>query len=354
MDIGLFLLQQMRDRAIPPAQVVADTMAETELAEALGFDVVWFAEHHFANLGLCPAPLLVAAHAAARTRRIRLGTGVVVLPLYNPMRLVDEAAYVDILSGGRLILGVGSGSHRHEFAGLGIPIDEARARFGEVLEIVEQARTGDHVAFEGRFFQVPPTALPLRPVQRPLPVFLAGLARDAEIVRHVATRGYTPFVSAMWMPAEAVAATRRIYDDARARIGQDPAGGSFAIQRLVYVTDDPADARDAALRAIDTHRVVAALKAGTGRFDGPFVAEDAHPGDPTVDEVLAKAMIGPPERCIALLLRDLELVRPSHLSLFMNFGGLGHRRVARSMERFAAEVMPALAAAAPARAAAAD
>lgn len=343
MEIGLFLLQQMRDPSVPASRVVGDAIAQTMLAEELGYDTVWFAEHHFANLGLCPSPLLVAAHAAGRTTRIRLGTGVVVLPFYNPMRLVDEIAYVDQLSGGRLALGVGSGSHQHEFSGLGIPIAEARARFGEVLDVIDLAMAGDMVEYHGRFVNVPPTHVPLRSIQRPVPIYLAGLAKDPTMIERVVRRNYTPFVSAMWMPSAAVAAVRAPFDAARRAAGRDPAAGAFAIQRLVYVTDDRADAEDAARRAIYTHRLVAALKAGSGRFEAGYVAEEAGEHDPTPEEVLAKAMIGPPERIIEMLRRDVAEVGPSHLSLFMNFGGMEHGRVARSMERFVTEVRPHLA-----------
>lgn len=340
MEIGLFLLQQMRDPSVPASRVVGDAIRQTVLAEELGFDTVWFAEHHFANLGMCPSPLLVAAHAAARTTRIRLGTGVVVLPFYNPMRLVDEIAYVDVLSGGRLALGIGSGSHRHEFAGLGIPIAEARARFGEVLDVIDLAMDGDVVEYHGQFFDVPRAHVPLRPVQRPVPIYLAGLAKDPAMVERVVRRNYTPFVSAMWMPPSAVAAVRAPFDQARRAAGQDAAAAPFAIQRLAYVTDDRADAEDAARRAIYTHRLVATLKAGTGRFEGGHVVEEAGEHDPTPEEVLAKAMIGPPDRIIEMLRRDVAEVGPSHLSLFMNFGGMEHARVARSMARFMTEVRP--------------
>lgn len=340
MEIGLFLLQQMRDRSVPASRVIGDAMAQAVLAEELGFDTVWFAEHHFANLGMCPSPLLAAGHAAARTKRIRLGTGVVVLPFYNPMRLVDEIAYVDHLSGGRLTVGIGSGSHRHEFAGLGIPITEARARFGEVLDVLDLALEDGEVEYHGRFVSVPQTQLPLRPLQGRVPIYLAGMAKEPEMVERAVRRHYTPFVSAMWMPASAVARIRAPFDAARRAAGRDWTREPFAIQRLVYVTDDAADAADAAARAIYTHRLVAHLKAGTGRFDGGYVADDATDHDPTPEEVLDKAMIGPADRIIQMLQQDMAEVGPSHLSLFMNFGGMEHARVARSMERFMADVRP--------------
>ena len=121
MKYGFFLLSPQIDRDRSAATVLADTIAMAEEAEGLGFDHLWVAEHHFANLSLSPSPLITLSHLAARTQRIRLGTGVLVLPLQDPMRLAEEIAYVDIVSGGRLDYGVGRGSIRAHFDGFGIP-----------------------------------------------------------------------------------------------------------------------------------------------------------------------------------------------------------------------------------------
>jgi len=115
MDFGLFSLMSRRDAATLATRIVHDTVEQVRLAEQAGFAIAWFAEHHFSNYSLCPSPLLMAAHAAAVTTRIRLGTGVVVLPLYMAPRLLAEIGLVDTLSDGRLVLGVGSGYQPFEF-----------------------------------------------------------------------------------------------------------------------------------------------------------------------------------------------------------------------------------------------
>lgn len=343
MHFGLFNLTPQRDPERPVPELVAGVIDQVRLAEALGFEIAWFAEHHFSNLSISPSPLLMVAHCAGLTTRIRLGSGVVVLPLYQPMRLAEEIAYVDILSGGRLVLGVGSGSQNHENRGFGTDIAEARERFREVLDIVEAALRDGQVAHDGRHFSIPPTPLSLRPIQRPMPpVYLAGMSADAEITRRIGTRGYVPFVSAQWMPVEAVAAKRREYEAGWRAAGRDPGTMPFAIQRVVYVAENRADALDAAEHARYTQRVVTSLKGRAPEFDGHVVRERPLPQEQSPDEILAAAMIGEPARIAAMIAEDIERLGVTHFSCFMQFGGIEPRRALRSLERFGREVIPLL------------
>lgn len=109
MRLGLFNLMSFKDNARGLQGVIQDTRQMIQLAEAIGFETAWFAEHHFTNYSISVSPLLMAAHMAGYTRRIKLGTAVIVLPLYQPMRIAQEIALVDRLTEGRLVLGVGSG-----------------------------------------------------------------------------------------------------------------------------------------------------------------------------------------------------------------------------------------------------
>jgi len=238
MTFGLFSLATWRDGSGPIENNIGGIVEQVEIADELGFDIAWFAEHHFSNLCVCPSPLLIAAHCAARTKRIRMGTAVLVLPFYNPMRLIDEIAYVDILSGGRLVLGVGTGNQEYEARRLGLSLADARARFIEALDIIEQSFGGGPLSYSGKMFDVPPTPLPLRSSGRPpLPIYLAGLTRDAEIMKRCAEKGYVPFVAAPLMPTESIADMRDIYAAAYGAAGKDPARMPFALQRSIYVTE---------------------------------------------------------------------------------------------------------------------
>jgi alkanesulfonate monooxygenase SsuD/methylene tetrahydromethanopterin reductase-like flavin-dependent oxidoreductase (luciferase family) len=343
MEYGLFNLAMRRAPSTTPAEIISKTLDEVRLAEELGFAVAWFAEHHFANLSLSPSPLLLAAHVAGATERIGVGSGVVVLPLYQPMRLLEEIAYVDILSGGRLHLGIGAGSQNHEFRGFGTDVAESGTRFLEVLDIVDMGLEEGRVAYDGRHFQIPETALSLTPRPRAKPpIYLAGMANDPEITRRVAERGYIPFASAQWLPVPKVAEKREGYVRGYEAAGRDPAAMPFAVQRLIYVTDDKADALDAAEHARYTHRIVASAKSGTPVLDRSFIREAAVMGEDEPETIADVAMIGDAEKIAQMIVEDVRGLSLSHMSCFMAFGGLEGARVRRSMELFATQVMPAV------------
>ena len=115
MDFGIFNLMGSREADKPTAQVFGEVAEQTRLADSLGYTIAWFAEHHFSNYCLCASPLMMVSHCASITKQIRLGTAVVVLPLYNPARLAAEIATADALSNGRLMLGIGAGYQPYEF-----------------------------------------------------------------------------------------------------------------------------------------------------------------------------------------------------------------------------------------------
>lgn len=169
----------------PYEQIYAEILDQISWAEEVGFDNVWLSEHHFVEDGYCPSLLPTAAAIAARTRRIRIGTSVMPLPLHNPVRVAEDAATVDILSCGRLELGVGSGYRIEEFDGFAIPKKERGARTDECLEIISRLWAGETLTFKGKYYEVNNLRLAPAPVQRPRPPLwvggdtLAGLRRAA-------------------------------------------------------------------------------------------------------------------------------------------------------------------------------
>ena len=344
MNFGFFLLSPQLDRARKAADVLTDSMALAQEAESLGFQHLWVAEHHFANLSLSPSPLMTLSHIAARTERIRRGTGVLVLPFYQPMRLAEELAYADMISGGRLNIGVGAGSHVHESRGLGTDLGQAHDRFLESLDILHMALETGQVSYAGDHFQVEATPMSLRPVQSPLPpVYVAGMSSDPRVMKRIAKRGYRAFAS-LFGPADGPVADKR----ACVLKGFDVAGVPrercyYAGQRLIYVTHDPEDAREAAGHALETLQLVHALKGGVAQFDGHFARVPASGGQAlSVESVQRDTMIGTPERVADLIRADRRHLQLDELSCFMQFGGLSRERVTRSMRLFMQEVVPAL------------
>jgi alkanesulfonate monooxygenase SsuD/methylene tetrahydromethanopterin reductase-like flavin-dependent oxidoreductase (luciferase family) len=126
MDFGIFILMQQRNKHKTSHQILRDAVEQTRVADELGFGAAWYAEHHFSNYGMCSSPLTMIAHCAAVTRNIRLGTGIVVAPLYTPARLIADVAMVDQLSNGRLNLGIGSGYQHFEFERFGVSLETAK------------------------------------------------------------------------------------------------------------------------------------------------------------------------------------------------------------------------------------
>lgn len=165
--------------ARPWQDVYAETLEHIRLAEALGFDDVWTTEHHFIEDGYSPSVLTLCAAIAARTSRIRIGTRVLLAPLYNPVRLAEDVATVDVISGGRLILGVGLGYRREEYAGLGLAAGSRGVRLDEVIAILRQAWTPADVNFSGRFYSYAGVNVSPKPVQQPIPIWIGGGSQAA-------------------------------------------------------------------------------------------------------------------------------------------------------------------------------
>ena len=146
-------------------QVWRDELRLADLAEPLGFDMLWSVEHHFTSYTMVPDVLQFLTYMAGRTERILLGSGAVILPWHNPIRVAEQVAVLDIVSGGRFIFGMGRGLGRIEFEGFGIPMDESRERFVEMSQIILQALETGILEYDGKYYQIPRRELRPRPTR---------------------------------------------------------------------------------------------------------------------------------------------------------------------------------------------
>jgi probable F420-dependent oxidoreductase len=162
-----------------PARLYEAVIAQAARAEALGWDDVWLSEHHFVEDGYTPSMLPLAAAIAARTRRIRIGTSVLLLPLHDPLRVAEDSATIDVVSNGRFDLGVGAGYRVGEFRGFAIPRRERDDRMSEAVEVLRRAFSGERFTFEGRYYRYRDVQLFPAPVQRPMPIWLGGFLPKA-------------------------------------------------------------------------------------------------------------------------------------------------------------------------------
>ena len=339
--LGLFSLMGLYDRNTSPASVVRTTIDTVKMAEDFGFDVAWFAEHHFTNHSICPSSLVMVAHCAAETTHIRLGPAVLALPFYEPLRLVQEAAFVDLLTHGRLILGLGCGYQPYEFDRFRVDPNYRYQKMMETWDILEQGLTSGVVEYSGQFHTIPRTELSMRPFGLAMPeVFVAS--SHPELLARMAARGHTPFMSFGHRGLRAAQAFRDIIAERWEAGGGVAATMPLAVQRYVYVTDNPDEARHAAQCVRDLARAAVPLSTAQPSKDGPFLRLMPLNDEPPLDNFLDNAVIGSAEYCAQKLAEELDALKPTHLSCFMGFAGIGRRETLASLERFGCDVIPQL------------
>lgn len=314
-----------------------DHLEEAVLAEALGFDCVWVSEHHFSPDCWNPSPFTFLAAVAARTERVRLGTYVLLLPLHNPLRIAEDVAVLDNLSGGRVDLGVGVGSSPEEFRTFGIPVENRLGRTFEALRLIERCFTGDAFSHEGKYYNFPNVQLTTRPVQLPGPPILVA-AMGEQSVEWTARRGYGMAAGAGRGHDKYLAALRRY--------GHDPATcdiASVPIRLHVATSREQAwDEVEAGLhQVLHFYRTHGNPAAGT-RFSEPLgelppvgglrqVPGIGHGGQPFA--------VGTPDEVLRML-EDYGGKGLTHLSLNLHQPGQDSASVRRSMRLFAHELMP--------------
>lgn len=180
MKWGVFSLSQIPDQSLR-VEVLDEHLKQFKLAEDLGYDSIWLAEHLFSTYGIVTSTQVLAAAVAQVTKRVRIGTAVVVIPFNHPLRTAGDFGLVDMLSHGRLEFGVGRAYQPHEFIGLGIEMEKSREMFQEGLDIILKAWTQERISYEGKFWKIPqPVEVLPKPVQRPHPpVWVACISAES-------------------------------------------------------------------------------------------------------------------------------------------------------------------------------
>lgn len=340
MKLGLFCLMAQRDPTVSPSQVFKDTVQQVQLAEEIGLEIAWFAEHHFSNYSLCVSPLMMVAHCAPMTERIRLGPAVVVLPLYDPIRLIEEIATVDVMTGGRLVLGIGSGYQPYEFDRFRISLDESIDRSLEILEMMDLAFAQETFSYDGKYYQQPLTALSVKPIQRPSPeIYIAGMLRDERVRRRLVEKGYVP-IAQTWGTSDQLVDARRNFEHMYREHGKDPSDFRLAVLRWLNVSDDPAEVLAAADHLRYTLRVARATRGNYQELDAAVHREIPADGEPSLEDFLEYQLLGDVEKVTAQIVAEIEAYQPSLMTFSMGLGS--HARTMRSLERLGADIIPQL------------
>lgn len=350
MRFGTFFFFQA-----PPARrhydIIHDELEQMTWTEELGFDQIWLTEHHFIDYGLSVDPAALAMAAACRTRRVRIGLAAAILPFHHPLRLAEQTALVDIVSNGRLDVGVGRGNRPAEFAGYRVPQQESRERFDEIVDIVRRAWTAERMSFHGRFYDFDDVRVIPKPVQTPHPpLYQVCTSRDS--IEGSAQRGWPMLNSVLTGPVTKLEENRDIYVTALHKAGRSEDDirtllARWGVSRHIYVADTDARAFDEARPYEEWYQD------SLRRFQIPERIEDVHPSlqpgfraaaerfaKVTWDGLCAETLaFGSPDT-VARHIDEMRRMGVGQVLCWMNFGGLPQDKIRRSMELFAREVMP--------------
>jgi alkanesulfonate monooxygenase SsuD/methylene tetrahydromethanopterin reductase-like flavin-dependent oxidoreductase (luciferase family) len=330
-------------RPLELSDIYEQRLKVMEIADAAGFWCYHVAEHHFTPLGMAPSPSLLLAAAAQRTHRMRLGPMVFCLPLYNPMRQIEEICMLDHLTGGRLELGVGRGTSLGERTAYNINVENSRPMFDEALQLICRGLATGRVSHHGEYYAYQDVPLSLRPKQQPYPPLWYPTS-NPESAPWIAAQGLSILLSATipsWSTtAEVLATYRRHLEEHRADPGrlnghvQDPC---YGFSRHVYVGEDDASAWREAKVAYEefdwsyTHRIRQGERDYSDRpsFEGAVEQR--------------RILVGSPATVREQLQELVELTGANYFAGAFAFGNLTLEQTAASLRRFAEAVFPAFA-----------
>ena len=339
-----YSLQAPPEFGVTPQQVYAEALEQIARADELGLHQVWLTEHHFMDDAYCPSPMIAAAAIAGRTKQIRIGQGVVLLPFYgHPLKLAEDAAVLDVLSGGRFELGIGRGYRPHEFAGFGMDQKERVSRTNEGIEIIRKSWAGERFSHSGKYYQVHDARLMPAPVQNPMRLWLGAGTPSSR--RKVAQKGLPLLISLVTNLEETIAEFAD-YTQSLLEFGHDPSHFPRALIREFYVADDS----QRAWEEVKPYFLHVYQKV----YCPPWVAlydtnadgsrrRVRDPHDPYIESDRFRKdrhIIGDPEACARELRRYKDEAKIDIMILRMQFPGQPMAQVMQSLDMLVNEVSP--------------
>jgi alkanesulfonate monooxygenase SsuD/methylene tetrahydromethanopterin reductase-like flavin-dependent oxidoreductase (luciferase family) len=331
-----------------PVQRYEETLIQIQHADALGVDIAWLAElHFFSTFSIMPSPLLVASALAQRTRRIRLGIAVNLLPLHNPLRNAEDAATLDILSNGRLEYGAGRGSIPLHFSGFNVSLEESRQRFLEALDVVLLAWTSETFSYDGKFHQYYDVKVVPKPVQQPHPPIRIA-CNSSESFQLAGERGWRVFSSPVVVPMSRLKEDIATYHAQLNAHATPRHGDEVALMAPVYVSPSASKAREHPEASITSYFGVLQNMYSTpqakelARHNPRMQEMQERLKSMTYDHMLENfAIFGEPAFCIDRIQWLKETFGISQFICWFNTGGkIPHQQVMESMTLFAEQVMP--------------
>jgi alkanesulfonate monooxygenase SsuD/methylene tetrahydromethanopterin reductase-like flavin-dependent oxidoreductase (luciferase family) len=353
MKVGIALNMLCQDGR-SDASVVGEHLAAGDLAEPLGFDSLFALEHHFTGYAMSPAPTQLLSYFAGRTKRIQLGTAVIVLPWHDPVRVAEQIALLDILCGGRCVFGFGRGAASVEYEGFRIPMGEARPRFVEAAQIIVKALANDSFEHHGEFYQIPRTAIRPRPISHPERRFHASAVspESAEIMAKLGF-GILMVMQNEWSKAAEDIARYREIATAAGHAPRPP-----IILTNVCCAESRQEAQERAVKYLglkwqsiddhyhfsDGHLSIVKGYESYGKMAKTYakINESAETRQKATDFYVSIQIVGTPKDCLEKIAELQRCTGMDHLVTEFSFGGLPHEEAEINMRLFADKVMPVL------------
>ena len=316
-------------------QCIDEVCAEAQLAEQVGFDTILVGEHHQHRDGFLPSPLIVSTAVAARTQRIRIGTGILLLPLYHPVHVAEDAATLDIISKGRLTLGVGMGYQAGDFEAFGIPLSQRVSRLEEGIEIIRGCWTHDRFSYDGKRFRLHDAAIYPKPVQQPHPPIWVGAMAD-ESIRRAAQYG-DAWLTGMTQPIQNILRHVQIYQSSVAEFHR-PA--QIILMRDAWVAQTHQQAEEEY-----GPEVLAAYKY-YWKSDSLSFQNTRSASEFTLEKMASdRIVLGSPEEVVEQLQRWQETTGAAMIIFRLrqaHSGGPPHEKILRAIRLFGEKVIPKL------------
>jgi len=340
MRFGPFVLQVSPDPKLD-SQIIDNTLKEAELADALGYDVIWLTEHYFGGDTVYADPVVFGAAVAARTQNIKIGFAVVQMAFHHPVKLAAQTALLDNLSHGRLIVGTGRGSayNAYEYMGFGITIEEARKRLDEAEELLIKSWTETDLNFHGQYWNVTFPIMRPRPYQEPHPPVVRACLSETSLLT-MARKGRP-----VLMGVDSLADTARkleLYRDTMYSSGfheeyVETCLNETWIRRSIYVSDTNEQALEESIPAFQAERTH--ISQARTQFN-PTNYVDPIPTPPTISSKPDQYLIAGSCKHLAEKIAELRDVGARNILLGMSPSDLPRNKVSRSMQLFAENVAP--------------
>ena len=334
MEFSIQLSAYHPDKAYGGNQVYRDMLEQAVLADDLGFDAVSITEHHLINILMQPAPLQFAVKIAAMTKQVSIMTSVVVLPLHDMRTYAGEVIVTDMLTDGRLMLGVGRGAFGFEMERMGVPLDISREKFDESLNVLQALINEEEVSWDGKYYKFDPLTIMPRPMDSGPPIMMAVMVPEA--IYHCTKRGFhiqtTPLSGDHQMMLNQVDAFNRGKQD----LGEAGKDLTLSLSRVAFIAKNAKERQRMVLQADDYYSRFDNVYTGPGEVDAGMIKP--LPRKQTADELAESLLICTPEEMIEKLAPYAE-AGIDRVILNVNFGA-EQSETLEAIQCFAEEVMP--------------